>query len=82
MNGVWLGPRKRPSAAGSAEHRSLASLARTAAGTESRGADHDPDRGQAVVAGKPEPPRRAVAGWVLYDLANTIFSINRRGLAL
>ena len=24
----------------------------------------------------PEPPRRAVVGWVLYDLANTIFSIN------
>ena len=26
--------------------------------------------------------RRAVAGWVLYDLANTIFSIIRSGGAL
>ena len=30
---------------------------------------------QAVVRANPPIPRRAVVGWVLYDLANTIFSM-------
>ena len=30
----------------------------------------------ATAESAPEPERKAVAGWVLYDLANTIFSLN------
>ena len=31
--------------------------------------------GELAVAGQPRIPRRAIASWVLYDLANTIFSM-------
>jgi UMF1 family MFS transporter len=33
------------------------------------------DRGEATIPGRHRIPRRAVVGWVLYDLANTVFSM-------